>query len=73
MKMLKEMKGKFGTSGPYFVVNIGAKIRAVGFGTWQSRGDLCVKAVKTALEVGYRHIDCAHLYGNEFEIKEALA
>ncbi|XP_061990604.1 aldo-keto reductase family 4 member C10-like [Rosa rugosa] len=49
------------------------RIPAIGLGTWQSGGDLCVQAVKTALSIGYRHIDCAHLYGNEVEIGEALA
>ncbi|CAL9757879.1 unnamed protein product [Musa acuminata subsp. burmannicoides] len=57
----------------YFVLNTGDKIPAIGIGTWQYGGDLCVEAVATALTVGYRHIDCAHLYGNEVEVGKALA
>ncbi|GFZ15889.1 hypothetical protein Acr_25g0002980 [Actinidia rufa] len=66
------MKGKIGTRGSHFLLNTGQKIPAIGLGTWQSGGDLCVEAVKTALSVGYRHVDCAHLYGNEVEVGEAL-
>ncbi|XP_047342412.1 aldo-keto reductase family 4 member C10-like [Impatiens glandulifera] len=67
------MKGKLALSGTSFLLNTGARIPAIGLGTWQSGGDLCVEAVKTALAVGYHHIDCSHLYGNEIEVGEALA
>lgn len=67
------MKGKSDGTGRCFVLNIGAKMPAIRFRTWQSSGDLCVKAVKVALSVGCRHIDCAHLCGNEVEAEEALA
>ena len=55
-----------------FVLNTGASIPAVGLGTWQTDGDLCKAAVKTALDIGYRHLDCAHLYGNEGEVGQAI-
>lgn len=67
------MRGKDAPSSSSFVLNTGARIPAIGLGTWLYGGDLCVAAVQTALRVGYRHIDCAHLYGNEIEVGKALA
>jgi diketogulonate reductase-like aldo/keto reductase len=51
----------------------GAKIPAIGLGTMTLKGDVCVAAVKTALQLGYRHIDTAERYGNEAEVGEGLA
>ncbi|MDD9205323.1 aldo/keto reductase, partial [Georgenia sp. 10Sc9-8] len=45
----------------------------LGFGTWQSEGDEAYTSVRTALEVGYRHIDTATMYGNEDLVGRALA
>jgi diketogulonate reductase-like aldo/keto reductase len=50
----------------------GAEIPAIGFGTWELRGDAAVSAVGRALDVGYRHIDTAAMYGNEAEVGEAV-
>ncbi|AQW20794.1 2,5-diketo-D-gluconic acid reductase [Lentilactobacillus curieae] len=51
----------------------GVKIHQVGFGTWQSAdGDEAYKAVKWALEAGYRHIDTAAAYGNEESVGKAI-
>ncbi|MGH8776557.1 MAG: aldo/keto reductase [Jiangellaceae bacterium] len=44
----------------------------MGFGTWQIRGRQAYEAVRDALDVGYRHIDTATLYGNEDEVGRAL-
>ncbi len=51
----------------------GAKIPAIGLGTMTLKGPVCVEAVKTALRLGYRHIDTAERYGNETEVGEGLA
>ena len=44
----------------------------VGLGTWQAAPGEVGAAVRTALEAGYRHIDCAACYGNEKEIGDVL-
>ena len=50
----------------------GARIPQIGLGTMTLKGDICVQAVKTALQLGYRHIDTAAFYGNEDENGEGL-
>ena len=44
----------------------------LGFGTWQIQGQRAYDAARTALDVGYRHIDTATMYGNEAEVGRAL-
>jgi diketogulonate reductase-like aldo/keto reductase len=51
----------------------GSRMPLLGFGTWQIKGDDAVRATSTALEVGYRHLDTATVYGNEGEVGRALA
>lgn len=48
-------------------------IPLLGLGTWQSEGDDCYRAVRHALQVGYRHIDTAAAYGNEDQVGRGLA
>jgi 2,5-diketo-D-gluconate reductase A len=50
----------------------GAAIPLVGFGTWQLRGAKAYEATKAALELGYRHLDTATMYGNEAEVGRAV-
>jgi 2,5-diketo-D-gluconate reductase A len=44
----------------------------IGFGTWQATGRKGYEAIRYALEIGYRHIDTATMYGNEAEVGKAL-
>ena len=50
----------------------GARIPFIGLGTMTLKEDACVQAVKTALQIGYRHLDTAAFYGNEKENGEGL-
>ena len=50
----------------------GARIPQIGFGTMTLKGDVCVQAVKTALQMGYSHLDTAWFYGNEKEVGEGM-
>ena len=51
----------------------GGTMPLLGLGTWQSEGDDAYRAVRHALDVGYRHVDTATGYGNEDQVGRALA
>ena len=53
-------------------LNNGISIPELGFGTWCIDDDKAAKAVRTAIEVGYRHIDTAQAYGNERGVGEGI-
>jgi 2,5-diketo-D-gluconate reductase B len=55
-----------------FVEANGARIPAIGLGTWELRGRSCARLVEQALRLGYRHIDTAQVYENEREVGESL-
>jgi diketogulonate reductase-like aldo/keto reductase len=55
-----------------FIDGNGARIPAIGLGTWELRGRACARIVEQALRLGYRHIDTAQAYDNEREVGEGL-
>jgi len=60
------------SSNPTLTLNDGHPIPQLGFGTWQLSEEKVVPAVLKALEVGYRHIDTAMIYGNEGGVGRAV-
>jgi 2,5-diketo-D-gluconate reductase A len=59
-------------SVPNIELNDGHSIPQLGFGVFQIDPDETAEAVRVALEVGYRHIDTAEMYGNEKGVGEAI-
>jgi 2,5-diketo-D-gluconate reductase A len=57
---------------PTISLNNGTQIPQLGFGVFQIPPDETVQATATALEIGYRHIDTAQMYGNEAEVGKAV-
>jgi len=57
---------------PTIALNNGVEIPQLGFGVFQIPPEETVEATRTALEVGYRHIDTAEMYGNEKEVGQAV-
>ncbi len=55
-----------------FHLNNGCDIPSIGLGTWNAKGSFVEEAVEYACKIGYRHIDCASIYGNEKEIGVAF-
>jgi 2,5-diketo-D-gluconate reductase A len=57
---------------PNIALNDGNAIPQLGFGVFQIEPKDTAEAVREAIEVGYRHIDTAEMYGNEREVGEAI-
>lgn len=60
------------SSGRTVTLNTGAKVPALGYGTWQSAPGEVGAGVFEALKAGYRHLDLAKVYGNQREVGEGI-
>ena len=61
------------TASHTLALNTGGHIPQLGLGVWQSpRGEGTQGAVRTALKLGYRHVDTARIYGNEHDVGEGV-
>ena len=58
---------------PAIQLHNGVLIPQFGYGTYKVRAEDAYRAVRDALEVGYRHIDTAEMYGNEAQVGAAIA
>lgn len=59
-------------SSQFITLHNGVKMPQLGFGVWRVSPEDGVDAVRTAIEVGYRHIDTAAVYKNEEQVGEAI-
>src|SRR5262245_6258357 len=59
-------------ASPSITLNDGNSIPQVGLGVWQTPPEDTERAVATALDAGYRHVDTAAAYGNEKEVGQAI-
>jgi len=67
---MSETKTEGKNASPTITLNNGNLMPQIGFGTFLAAVGEAGAAVKAALEAGYRHIDCAAVYGNEAELGE---
>lgn len=67
-----DLSGGRNGKAPVVKLSSGYDLPVVGLCTYALHGSTCVNAVRTALESGYRLIDTASFYGNEWEVGEGV-
>ena len=57
----------------FFKLNTGTSIPACGLGTWQASPSEVYATIQLAIKLGYRHFDCAPVYGNQKAVGKAFS
>jgi 2,5-diketo-D-gluconate reductase A len=57
---------------PTIEITDGVRIPQLGFGVYLIKPDQTAAAVRAALDIGYRHVDTAEMYGNEREVAQGI-
>lgn len=60
------------STSPSLTLRSGDKLPQIGLGFWKVANDRCATLVQEAVEIGYRHLDCASDYGNEAEVGDGI-
>ncbi len=66
------MKSNLNNVGSTIKLNNGVNIPCIGFGTWKMMNNVAEDAVKSAISLGYRHIDTAAAYENEVGVGKGI-
>eukprot|EP00245_Coleochaete_scutata_P008921 TRINITY_DN2823_c0_g1_i1.p1 TRINITY_DN2823_c0_g1~~TRINITY_DN2823_c0_g1_i1.p1 ORF type:complete len:339 (+),score=69.72 TRINITY_DN2823_c0_g1_i1:73-1017(+) len=61
------------TNVPSLKLSSGYEMPLIGMGVWRAEPGQLGILIKEAIQIGYRHFDCAADYGNEKEVGEAIA